>query len=156
MTIERRDQVLIGRRSLLAAAVSTFFSRWVSTNGPLNNDRGTYLSPFTVIAQQISFNYALALSTPTNNESIRALVLTGFESFRWHAPWRHWMTSSRRFTFTTAMWVINWVHSDPAHCRSLAAPAVGTRFTQRTQVMLTVAYLAKRRAAFAEYSTHFT
>ena len=51
ITIERRDQVLIGRRSLLAAAVSTFFSRWVSTNGPLNNDRGTYLSPFTVLAQ---------------------------------------------------------------------------------------------------------
>jgi hypothetical protein len=41
ITIERRDQVFIGRRYLLAAAASTFFNKWVSTNGPLNNDRGT-------------------------------------------------------------------------------------------------------------------
>ncbi len=32
--IERRDQVLIGRRSLFAAATSTFFIRWSSANGP--------------------------------------------------------------------------------------------------------------------------
>ena len=33
-TVERRDQVLIGRLSLPARAASTFFCRCPSTNGP--------------------------------------------------------------------------------------------------------------------------
>src|SRR3546814_2037711 len=37
-TMERRDQVLIGR--LLLPAVSTFFIRWWSTNGPFFSERG--------------------------------------------------------------------------------------------------------------------
>src|SRR5262245_35403786 len=37
--VERRDQVLIGRLSLVFCAVSTFFMRWVSTNGPLRIER---------------------------------------------------------------------------------------------------------------------
>src|SRR5512139_3747274 len=41
VTIERRDQVLIGLRSFLAAAVSTFFERCRSTNGPFFSERGT-------------------------------------------------------------------------------------------------------------------
>src|SRR5262252_5889123 len=43
-TIERRDQVLIGRRSFLAAAVCTFFARCRSTNGPFLRERGTLTS----------------------------------------------------------------------------------------------------------------
>jgi hypothetical protein len=39
--IERRDQVLIGRLSLLATAASTFLARCRSTNGPFLNDLGT-------------------------------------------------------------------------------------------------------------------
>src|SRR5690606_19597827 len=38
-TVERRDQVLIGRLSLVARDVSTFFSRWASTNGPFLTER---------------------------------------------------------------------------------------------------------------------
>src|SRR5210317_977846 len=43
-TIERRDQVLIGRRSFLAAASATFFAKCVSTNGPFLTLRGILLS----------------------------------------------------------------------------------------------------------------
>src|SRR5258706_14208106 len=38
-TVERRDQVLIGRLSLAACAVSTFFMRCPSTNGPFLIER---------------------------------------------------------------------------------------------------------------------
>jgi hypothetical protein len=43
-TMERRDQVFIGRRSFLATACSTFFIKWASTNGPFLSDRGNLLS----------------------------------------------------------------------------------------------------------------
>src|SRR5450830_758518 len=39
MMVERRDQVLIGFLSLFACAVSTFFTRWASQNGPFFNER---------------------------------------------------------------------------------------------------------------------
>jgi hypothetical protein len=41
VTIERRDQVLIGRRSFLADATCTFLARGRSTNGPFFSERGT-------------------------------------------------------------------------------------------------------------------
>src|SRR4051812_50225912 len=37
--VERRDQVLIGRLSFDARAVSTFCTRWWSTNGPFLMER---------------------------------------------------------------------------------------------------------------------
>src|SRR5579863_9361127 len=43
MTIERRDQVLIGLRSFLAEATCTFLARCRSTNGPFFNERGMCL-----------------------------------------------------------------------------------------------------------------
>ena len=43
-TMERRDQVLIGRLSLLSTAFSTFFTRCRSTKGPLWSERGTLFS----------------------------------------------------------------------------------------------------------------
>jgi hypothetical protein len=45
MTIERRDQVLIGRLLFSATACSTFFRRWVSMNGPFLIERGTVADP---------------------------------------------------------------------------------------------------------------
>src|SRR3984957_4099329 len=41
MTMERRDQVLIGRRSFFWLAVCTFLARCKSTNGPFLSERGT-------------------------------------------------------------------------------------------------------------------
>src|SRR5260221_14463881 len=40
--VERRDQVLIGRLSFAARAVSTFCTRWWSTNGPFLTERAIY------------------------------------------------------------------------------------------------------------------
>src|ERR1700704_3647165 len=48
MTIERRDQVLIGLRSFFAEATCTFFARCRSTNGPFFNERG--ISTYLVLA----------------------------------------------------------------------------------------------------------
>src|SRR3984893_13550552 len=45
MTMERRDQVLIGRRSFFWLAVCTFLARCKSTNGPFFSERGTDNSP---------------------------------------------------------------------------------------------------------------
>ena len=39
VTVERRDQVLIGFLSLTARAASTFDCRWSSTNGPFLIER---------------------------------------------------------------------------------------------------------------------
>jgi hypothetical protein len=51
-TIDRLDQVLIGRLSFVATAFSTFFTRWLSTNGPFLIERGT-LTPHN----SISYDY---------------------------------------------------------------------------------------------------
>src|ERR1700678_2586065 len=47
MTMERRDQVLIGRRSFFWLAVCTFLARCKSTNGPFLSERGI-ISPTAV------------------------------------------------------------------------------------------------------------
>jgi hypothetical protein len=39
MMVERRDHVLMGFLSRLACAVSTFFSKWASQNGPFLSER---------------------------------------------------------------------------------------------------------------------
>ncbi len=45
MIMERRDQVLIGRRSFFWLATCTFLARGKSTNGPFFSERGTDDSP---------------------------------------------------------------------------------------------------------------
>src|SRR6185436_16156805 len=54
--IERRDQVLIGRRSFVALAFATFCNRWLSTYGPFLIERDMLLLYFcrrsrTIIAR---------------------------------------------------------------------------------------------------------
>ena len=44
--VERRDQVLIGFLSLVAAAFSTLAIRWWSTNGPFLSERVMVLAPY--------------------------------------------------------------------------------------------------------------
>src|SRR6201999_197006 len=55
MTIERRDQVLIGLRSFLADATCTFFARCRSTNGPFFSERGIYLGSRAAHALRATF-----------------------------------------------------------------------------------------------------
>src|SRR6202043_2142220 len=79
MTIERRDQVLIGLRAFLADATCTFFARCRSTNGPFFNERGIYLSSRS----------ADPVLAALNDHVVRALVVTGREALGLLAPWRH-------------------------------------------------------------------
>src|ERR1700738_178763 len=74
MTIERRDQVLIGLRSFLAGAPCPFFARCRSTNGPFFNERGISADP--VLAA-------------LDDHVVRAFVVTRLEAFGVLAPWRH-------------------------------------------------------------------
>lgn len=60
--VERRDQVLSTRRSLLATALSTFFIKWPSTNGPFFNDLGMSYSYFWPRRLMISREEAFFLS----------------------------------------------------------------------------------------------
>src|SRR5580692_2376642 len=52
MTMDRRDQVLMGRRSFFWLAVCTFLARCKSTNGPFLSERGKLclLQPFVLAA----------------------------------------------------------------------------------------------------------
>src|ERR1700674_1077099 len=66
MTMERRDQVLIGRRSFFWLAVCTFLARCKSTNGPFLSERGTDNSP-------VLQSFVLAT---LNDHAVSALVAT--------------------------------------------------------------------------------
>src|SRR5271154_7569878 len=66
MTIERRDQVLIGRRSFLPLAVCTFLARCRSTKGPFLRERGTAISSLN--------SFVLAA---LDDHAVRTLVLAG-------------------------------------------------------------------------------
>src|SRR5258708_38506025 len=74
MTIERRDQVLIGLRSFLADATCTFFARCRSTNGPFFSERG--ISTYPVL-------------TSLNDHVVRALVVSGLVALCVVAPRPH-------------------------------------------------------------------
>src|SRR5690349_15320550 len=75
-TVERRDQVLIGRLSFAAEAASTFFMRCPSTNGPFLIERA--------IASPLRLLVAAA-----HDHRLRALVGAGLLAFRRLFPRRH-------------------------------------------------------------------
>src|SRR5690554_6599594 len=90
--IERRDHVLMGRRSFAAAAASTFLYRCRSTNGPFFNDLGTGLpSPNQFLG--------LLLAAATNNHIARAFVFASLVPFGWNTPRSNRVTSTRRTPF---------------------------------------------------------
>src|SRR5262245_39351407 len=71
--IERRDQVLIGRRSFFCTAERTFAARCRSTNGPFFNERGT----------------CSLLLAPLHDHAVRALVVARLLALGLPAPRRH-------------------------------------------------------------------
>src|ERR1700738_2741227 len=104
MTIERRDQVLIGLRSFLADATCTFFARCRSTNGPFFRERG--ISTYPVL-------------TSLNDHVVRALVVTGLEALGVLTPWRHGMRIALAgLALTTTVRVIDRVHRKTADRRT--------------------------------------
>src|SRR3990167_4960889 len=73
-TVERRDQVFTGRLSLVARTVSTFLSRWASTNGPFLTERAI-------------FTYPLDLKATTHDHAAGAFVATCAKALGRHTPW---------------------------------------------------------------------
>ena len=60
LLIDRRDHVLIGRRSFCAAAFSTLASRWWSIKGPFFSERGTVLSSLLMLLNYRTVAYFLS------------------------------------------------------------------------------------------------
>src|SRR5471030_118665 len=105
MTIERRDQVLIGRRSFFWLAVCTFLARCRSTNGPFLSERGTDNSP-------VLQSFVLAT---LNDHAVSALVATRLLALGLQAPWAHRMrVALTGLAFTATVRVIDGVHDDAA------------------------------------------
>src|SRR5271156_6354815 len=84
MTMERRDQVLIGRRSFFWLAVCTFLARCKSTNGPFLSERGTALSPSSKPLQPL-------VLAALDNHAVRALVVAGLLALGLQTPRAHRM-----------------------------------------------------------------
>jgi hypothetical protein len=50
------------------------------------------------------------------------------------------VTATRRLTFATAKWVVDWVHCDATGLRSNTFPAVAASFTDLDEVSFGVSY----------------
>src|SRR5574343_1039985 len=85
--VERRDQVLIGRLSLVARTASTLAIRCESTNGPFLRER--------------PISYPLTLMTAMNDHAVRALVAAGAITLSRLTPRVNRDTAFTGLTFTT-------------------------------------------------------
>lgn len=109
--IERRDQVLIGLRELLATAASTLANKCASTNGP-----------FSMNEALVRFLYLLLNATVANNHLSRTLVGTCLVPFSFLTPWAYRLNTFVT-PFTTTVWVVNRVHRHTTYGRTNATPA---------------------------------
>src|SRR5690606_32435252 len=156
MIIERRDQVLIGRRSLVATAFSTFFNKCRSTNGPFLIERGMCSSDCSApLPDAGPWNLPTSLLlAAANDHRLRPLVLPRLVTLRRHAPRRNRMAAARRPALAAAVRMVDRVHRDTAHGRPDAAPALRARLAELAQVVLVVPDLADRRATVHVHLTH--
>src|SRR5574343_389899 len=132
--VERRDQVLIGRLSLVARTASTLSIRCASTNGPFLRER--------------PISYPLTLMTALNDHAVRALIAAGTVTLGGLTPRVDRYTTFAGATFTTTMRVIDRVHGDTTHRRANTTPALSPRLADLAQVVFLVAHFANRGAAF--------
>src|SRR5580692_6811356 len=133
--IERRDQVLMGLRSLRAAATCTFLARCRSTNGPFFVERGICSSTHLVLAT-------------LHDHVVRALVVAGLLALGVPAPRRHRVrVALAGLALTATVRVVDRVHRQSAHRRAHAAPAHRTGLAVAAQVVLVIADFAQGRAA---------
>src|SRR5580658_7946120 len=133
--IERRDQVLIGLRSLRAAATWTFLARCRSTNGPFFVERGICSSTHLVLAT-------------LHDHVVRALVVAGLLALGIPAPRGHRVRITLAgLALATAVRVIDRVHGQAADRRTHAAPAHRTGLAVAAQVVFVIADFAQGRAA---------
>jgi hypothetical protein len=118
--IERRDQVLIGRRLLVCTACRILAARWASTKGPFLTERGTCQASKRRAAER------LLLATIPDDHPVRTLVVAGLVALRGLAPRGYRMAAARGLALAATVRVIDRVHRDTAHGRADAAPALRT------------------------------
>src|SRR5580658_8453698 len=133
ITLERRDHVLIGRRSFFWLAVCTVLAKCRSTNGPFLSERGTDMSP-------VLDSFVLAA---LDDHAVRALVLTRLLALGLQAPRAHGMRIALAgLALAAAVRVIDRVHHDTAHRGTYAQPSHGAGLAEDAQIVLVVAHLA--------------
>src|SRR5512139_319398 len=140
--IERRDQVLIGRRSFLSDATCTFLARCVSTNGPFLTERGTESSSSGSVAAP-------------HDQAGGALVGAGLLALGLPAPRRDRVrVALAGLALAATVRVVDRVHHDAADGRADAAPALGAGLAVDDEVVVLVAHLADRGAAVDVHLAH--
>jgi hypothetical protein len=87
---------------------------------------------------------------------VRPLVATGLVTLSWGTPWTAWLAAFASTTFTTTVWMINWVHGNTTHRRTNAAPTNRTRFTNLAQAVFFVSDFANGGSTFDVHATNFT
>src|SRR5207248_1311681 len=87
---------------------------------------------------------------------LRALVMTRLVTARRLSPRRHRIAPAGSFSFTTAVRVIDGVHSHTANVRTNSAPTRASGFAKRNIFVLDVSDLADGRATFDGHAAHFT
>src|SRR3569832_2361395 len=102
-TVERRDQVLMGLRLLVATASSTFLKRCRSMKGPYFTERGTEVS-------QTKKKVSTILLATTHDHAVGALVLAGQITLGRRTPRTHRMTAALGATFATPVRMIDRIH----------------------------------------------
>src|SRR5574343_1700324 len=107
--VERRDQVLIGRLSLVARTASTLSIRYASTNGPFLRERPIF--------------YPLTLMTALNDHAVRALVAAGTVTLGGLTPRVNRHAAFTGLAFTTTVRVVDRVHRGTTDGRANTTPA---------------------------------
>src|SRR5262245_21216808 len=116
--VERRDHILITAFEPDPRALSAFFSKYPSTNGPFQIERATSLT-FLLYMPAAQDKLVGCPVVP------RLLALGGL------APGRHRMPSARSAALAAAMRVIDRVHGNAAHHRAASLPAHPTCLADR-------------------------
>src|SRR6478609_2449783 len=108
--VERRDHVLITAFEPAPRALSAFFSKYPSTNGPFQIERDT------------SLTFLLHMAA-AQDELVGRPVMPRLLALGGLAPGRHRMPSAGGASFAAAMRVIDRVHGHTAHHGAASFPA---------------------------------
>src|SRR2546423_640599 len=140
MMVERRDQVLMTCLVFFSFCVSTFLSRWPSTNGPFLRLRGIFDYSWLPLAR------LLAGAPASDDELVAGLVALAGTAFRL-TPRADRVTTTGRLTLTTTVRVVDRVHHHTTDRGALALPAHTAGLAPVDVGLLGVTHLADGGAA---------
>ena len=161
VTIERRDQVLIGFLAPDAFILSIFSSRCDSTKGPFFSDLAINCKSFVIDESRFEVRKLLhkhrvsililrflLRPSPFQNESVARLMLRArLKTFRQLSPWADRMMATAatfRFPLTTTHRMIDGIHHHTSDMRPAALPASASRLAARDIHVIDVTDLPNR------------